>query len=936
MKHLQNGILCGMVLVVMLVQSTFAQAQRQPNIVLIMTDDQGYGDLKCHGNEQIKTPNMDKLHGQSVRLTNYHVDPTCSPTRSALMTGRYSSRTGVWHTIMGRSMMHTDELTIAEVFSKAGYKTGIFGKWHLGDNFPCRPQDQGFQEVLVHGGGGVTQTPDYWGNDYFGDTYFHNGQPKKFEKYCTDVWFDEAMGFIEKNKDRPFLAYIPTNAPHGPYLVDEKYSKPYKDMGIKSPRAEFYGMITNIDENLGRLDRKLKELNLTDNTILIFTTDNGTAAGSRNGGFNAGMRGSKGSEYDGGHRVPFFIRWPNGKIEGGRDVPQLSAHIDVLPTLAALCKVDVPQSAKVDGMSLVPLLGTSKETDWPARTLAVHSQRLEHPKKWRKAAVMTDRWRLVTDEKRRELFDMQQDPGQKNNVAQQHPDVFKQLSAAYETWYKSISTRFEDYVRIGLGDDAENPARLTCHDWHTDDKIVPWNQPSVARQPKSNGFWAVDVTKAGKYEFTLRLRPHYVKPGVPINAMFGEVSIFSDQQGMAGGGTLEPKATSLTIPVILEKGPVRLSTELSGPKGKYGAYFVDVKYLGPDKKAAARTKNGIRELLELGPASTEKELEVDQFLNQLFRGPSTNREKQPDNAKSSPFKRPLDFGVGDPLKPADTKPQDEKKAIDANLDRLLELDNDRPKPKAKKPTGRDELDRLLDLNEDKPITPASKNQPMQPDKVGNRINTTHGSVRFIRLQYNGGDWDQKFGVGADLNMLIEYGIRTTHRVASKTESRTLAQVKTFRKFKSPAMIFLTGQKSINLSDQEVAILKEYLLDKHGMLFISNGGSAHFHKQVLAMMKRVLPDGKQVEVPKDDKLYRVPYPIPNLPYVTPHGGKTALGWKVDGRWAVYYHPGDIAAAWADDHAGVPPVIWEACYQLGTNILFYSEAEYSKWVVSQSRK
>ena len=369
-------------------------ADKRPNVILIMTDDQGYGDLACLGNPQIKTPNMDKLYGESVRLTNYHVDPTCSPTRSALMTGRYSSRTGVWHTIMGRSLMHPDEITVAEVFSGAGYKTGIFGKWHLGDNFPCRPQDQGFEEVLVNGGGGVTQTPDYWGNDYFADTYFHNGKPEKFEKYCTDVWFDAAMQFIEQNKDRPFFAYMPTNAAHGPFLVAEKYSQPYKDMGIPSPRAEFYGMITNIDENLGRLEKKLAELDLTDNTIFIFTTDNGTAAGAQRGGFNAGMRGQKGSEYEGGHRVPFFIRWPKGNIGGGRDVKHVTAHIDVLPTLAELCGVKLPQAAKVDGKSLVPLLKDS-EANWPERTLAVHSQRLEFPKKWRKAAVMTDRWRFV-------------------------------------------------------------------------------------------------------------------------------------------------------------------------------------------------------------------------------------------------------------------------------------------------------------------------------------------------------------------------------------------------------------------------------------------------------------------------------------------------------------------------------------------------------------
>lgn len=560
--------------------SALGQTSTKPNVVLIMTDDQGYGDLACHGNKEIKTPNLDKLFSQSVRLTNYHVDPTCSPTRSALMTGRYSSRTGVWHTIMGRSLMHPEEHTIAEAFSKAGYKTGIFGKWHLGDNFPLRPQDQGFEEVLVHGGGGVQQTPDYWGNDYFGDTYFHNGKPKKFEKYCTDVWFDEAMRFIEENKAGPFFAYIPTNAPHGPFLVDEKYSKPYKEMGIKSPRAEFYGMITNIDENLGRLEKKLSELGLTENTIFIFTTDNGTAAGTRDGGFNAGMRGQKGSEYDGGHRVPFFIRWPEGQIAGGRDVKELTAHIDVLPTLAELCDVPLPGNVELDGTSLAELLVPSETGGWAERTLAVHSQRLEHPKKWRKAAVMTDRWRFVCDGDRRELFDIDADPGQKTNIAKEHPEVFERLQGEYEKWYESISTRFDDYVRIGLGDDAENPVRLTCHDWHTDDGPVPWNQPSVARHPNHNGFWAVDVKKAGRYEITLRLRPHYVKEPVPIEADSTGIEIRGEEFNAASRyqGTTGP--SSVVHVLQLKPGPATLTTKLIHGDQSHGAYFVDVKYLG--------------------------------------------------------------------------------------------------------------------------------------------------------------------------------------------------------------------------------------------------------------------------------------------------------------------------------------------------------------------
>lgn len=550
-------------------------AESRPNVVLVMTDDQGYGDLACHGNKQIKTPALDQLYADSVRLTNFHVDPTCSPTRSALMTGRYSSRTGVWHTIMGRSIMHPDEVTIAEVFSKGGYKTGCFGKWHLGDNFPCRPQDQGFDEVLVHGGGGVTQTPDYWGNDYFDDTYWHNGQTKSFKGYCTDVFFDGAMNFIEANRNKPFFCYIPTNAAHGPFLVAKKYSEPYKKMGIPSPRAEFYGMITNIDENMARLRKKLQSLGLEENTILIFMTDNGTAAGMRKGGFNAGMRGTKGSEFDGGHRVPFFIHWPKGKLTGGRDVGNITAHIDVLPTLAGMCGVKVSHADKLDGMNLTPLLSRTTKVQWPARTLAVHSQRVETPQKWRKAAVMTDRWRFISNGPRRLLFDMKADPGQKTDVSKQHPDVFRKLSAAYEKWYAHVGERYDGVVRIGLGSPKENPARLTCHDWHTNNKSVPWNQGHIKRDLRANGYWAVDVTRAGTYEITLRIRPQGAS-GAELRAgtarlSIGDVTMRKD---------IPDRATAITFKVELKSGPARFQTWLKENNGRErGAYFADVRFV---------------------------------------------------------------------------------------------------------------------------------------------------------------------------------------------------------------------------------------------------------------------------------------------------------------------------------------------------------------------
>jgi arylsulfatase A-like enzyme len=552
---------------------TAGVARKRPSVILVITDDQGYGDLGCHGNPVIRTPNLDALHAESIRLTDFHVDPTCSPTRSALMTGRYSSRTGVWHTIMGRSLLHRDEVTIADVFRASGYRTGIFGKWHLGDNYPFRPQDRGFAEVLVHGGGGVGQGPDYWGNDYFDDTYRHNGRLKAYKGYCTDVWFDGAMRFIEAEENRPFFCYLTTNAPHGPYNVADKYSKPYRDKGIPVNQANFYGMITNIDENMGRLMRFLKESGREENTILIFMTDNGTS-----GGYSAGMRGKKGSEYEGGHRVPFFVRWPGAGLEGGRDVGQLAAHIDVLPTLIDLCRLKWPAGVKFDGVSIVPLL-EGNGGGWPERTLFVHSQRIEHPEKWRKSAVMTERWRLING---KELYDIKADPGQKNDISPEHPDIRERLRKAYEGWWTDISERFDEYCEIVIGSEKDNPTRLMSHDWHSPNP--PWSQQAVLGASKANGFWAVNVDRDGTYEFSLRRWP--IEVDAPINA-----PIPGGKAIRATGARLRianvdmsrpvPKdAKEVTFRVKLNAGKTRLETWLADEKeGGRGAYYVYVKRL---------------------------------------------------------------------------------------------------------------------------------------------------------------------------------------------------------------------------------------------------------------------------------------------------------------------------------------------------------------------
>ncbi len=486
--------------------TTFAQ---KPNIVFILTDDQGYGDLHCLGNPYIKTPNLDKLYEKSVRFTDYHVATTCAPTRAGLLTGKNCNKVGVWHTIIGRHMLRKQEVTLPQVLKNAGYATGIFGKWHLGDSYPFRPQDRGFDEVLIHGGGGVTQTPDFWGNDYFDDTYFHNGKAEKYPGYCTDVWFNEASKFIAKNKKRPFFCLITTNSPHSPYNVADKYSEQYKN-NPAIPVPNFYGMITSIDEQVGILIDKLKKDGQYENTIFIFMTDNGTAAGVKFdpkgdviSGFNAGMRGTKGTPYDGGHRVPFFLHWPKGGFASGRDIDNITSYTDVMPTLMDLSGIKNTGKIEFDGTSLSPLLkGTAQK--WPDRTLVADVQRGEFLVKWKQSSVMTKQWRLINGT---ELYDIQNDKGQKTNIAADHADVVEKLKAEYETWWKDVSRNASEYNRVIVGSPYEQLTTLTAHDLHQEKDFPAWNQDMVRAGVGANGFWAIEVASAGEYDVSLRRYP---------------------------------------------------------------------------------------------------------------------------------------------------------------------------------------------------------------------------------------------------------------------------------------------------------------------------------------------------------------------------------------------------------------------------------------------
>ena len=549
--------------------------EKRPNVVFVLTDDQGYGDLGCTGNPDIQTPQIDEFYKEAVRLTDYHVAPLCAPTRGAIFTGRRPLRNGVWATCWGRSILHEGETTLAEVFRDNGYATGLFGKWHLGDNYPYRPQDRGFTEVVAHKGGGVGQTPDFWGNNYFDDSYYQNGKLTRYEGYCTDVWFDAAERFIESHLDEPFFACITTNAPHEPYLVEEKYAAPYRENeNIIHP--EFYGMISNIDLNFGRLRKKLSDWGIEDNTVLIFMTDNGTAGGCEIDGnehvlrgYNAGMRGMKTSYYDGGHRVPFFIRWPNGGLDGGRDVEDTSYHVDFFPTLADLCGLSMPP-LQLDGVSLKGVLTGEEALPKGRVEFMQYHQSTVVPSKW-ESSVVSDQWRLVRG---KELYDIKADPGQNRDIAGQHPEVVRRLRAAHEAYWQEMQGTMGVYSPIYLGDDHENPTRLDAMDVLGD---VAWSQLSVALAQKSTGRWRVKFTRPGRYRFELRRWPRELglslgdtleKEGISKLAPFAD-AVRSDE-GTAWKETGKTKALA-PQKAKLEFFGAQFEAEASG--GQAGAVF---------------------------------------------------------------------------------------------------------------------------------------------------------------------------------------------------------------------------------------------------------------------------------------------------------------------------------------------------------------------------
>ena len=502
--------------------TTTADAAR-PNVIVIMSDDQGGGDYGFLGNSVIRTPELDSMFQQSALLSRFYVSPVCAPTRASLMTGRYNYRTRCIDTYVGRAMMDPSEVTIAEFLRDAGYRTGIYGKWHMGDNYPMRPMDQGFQDCLVHRGGGIGQPSDPIGAEgkYTDPTLFKNGVETPMKGYCTDLYFDAAMKFIETSVEEKenFFTYIATNAPHGPFHdVPEKLYQEYlkvdftpilvnklRPQRLKAETdklARIAAMITNIDENVGRLFKKLDTLGIRKNTIVIYLNDNGPNTMR----YVGNMRGMKTHVDEGGVRSPLLLHWP-AKVAARKTTNVLCAHIDLLPTLMDACGVELPADHKVDGRSFLPLL-TNDNASWPKRQVVLQTHRGNAPQKFHHFALHEEPWKLVhpsgfgkenfTGQPQLELYNLNDDPRQQNDVSEKYPAVFKRLTKSYESWFADVSsTRPNNYAppRIIIGTRHETSSVLTRQDWrHLAGK--PWGRDS-------NGFWLLAAPEPGLYEVEL-------------------------------------------------------------------------------------------------------------------------------------------------------------------------------------------------------------------------------------------------------------------------------------------------------------------------------------------------------------------------------------------------------------------------------------------------
>jgi arylsulfatase A-like enzyme len=583
----------------------------KPNVIVVLTDDQGYGELSFHGNPILKTPNLDELAGQSLRFTDFHVAPMCAPTRGQLLSGIDAARNGVINVSCGRELLRPELPTMADIFAGNGYNTGIFGKWHLGSNYPFRPEDRGFQKTLWFPNCQITSLADFWGNDYFDDTYTRNGKQESFEGYCTDIFFDEAMEFMSSSAKagKPFFTYLPTNTPHGPLNAKDEDIEAMKvaiagsdfsdiDEGLKNRLTGYLGMIRNIDTNMGRLSEFLEKEGLAENTIVIFMTDNGSTHGNLY--FNAGMRGRKAEIWEGGHRVPCFFSWPNGDFTSPRDISGLTEAQDILPTLIDLCELSTPATVDFDGISLAPVLRGKMEVP-EDRMLVINYSRIpggfnsyspygQAIMKREGACVLWKRWRLLED---RVLNDLITDPMQQTNVIDRYPEVAEKMREHLNDWWDEVEPLINEPQRIIIGHKSDNPTRLNACDWLD---VFEDKKNNVLRGRRETGFWILDVAEAGEYEIELRRWPREIDvplTGSPPGGVALPISRARIYVNNVNHIDLEDKSPYIfeglskrvstgekfaTFTVELKQGPMALHTWFDDQDGNilFSAYYVYV------------------------------------------------------------------------------------------------------------------------------------------------------------------------------------------------------------------------------------------------------------------------------------------------------------------------------------------------------------------------
>jgi arylsulfatase A-like enzyme len=528
---------------------------KKPNVIIIMTDDQGFGDLGINKNPNIITPNIDQFASESVRFDNFFVSPVCAPTRASLMTGRYSLRTGVRDTYNGGAIMSNTETTIAEILKEADYSTGIFGKWHLGDNYPFRPSEQGFDESIIHLAGGIGQVGDftnyYKGNtSYFDPILWKNNKKNQYDGYCSDIFAENAVKFIEKNKNKPFFCYLSFNAPHTPLQVPKKYYNMYKDLdpelgfndeSLASKMSEkdkedarrIYGMVTNIDDNVGKVLNKLTELGIEEETIIIFMTDNGPQQFR----YNSNMKGLKGTVYNGGTRVPFYIKYAE-KFKNSKVISRMSAHIDILPTILELCNLKIPSDRKIDGQSLVPLINSKPFND---RHLFSYWTR-RFPEKYINMSIQNDNYKLVGNNdyngkiKDFELYDLIADPLESKNVINQNIEIAKSFKIEMDNSIDDLlsSENIKNPPRIIIGSEFENPTVLNRNDASGERGI--WAQNDIY------SYWKVNFKK-GTYDFKFKFKDSITSKGT----LFTEINnrVYSKKTEKVVYSTLEMNDISI-------------------------------------------------------------------------------------------------------------------------------------------------------------------------------------------------------------------------------------------------------------------------------------------------------------------------------------------------------------------------------------------------------